>query len=263
MNVSVRLSKVPLFLSSCTDISALSLQQHPSVTIRYKDRVCSFELAWIVCECESTFQRQTVGIYLEFEPCAHAISLIVRYAKRNMANWCHLVGLLGTRGLSMVPRHIGVVKINTVTLFGRKRYWTIYYCDYFSLSYLKGPSSIPTGGRRLDWLNITRKHPHVHQQERTLHNDATSSKSYTSSFYSHETTLSKIRKKVKSQRKKNNTISYCNDNILKKTCIEKQSFQKHHIIYCFRWFGVFKWEAWRISMLLVWPFPWKTFIICP
>lgn len=71
---------------------------------------------------ESTFRKQTVGIYAESVPCAHAVSLIVRYAKGTMANLRHLVGLLGTRGLSMVPRHIGVAIINTVTLFGTKRY---------------------------------------------------------------------------------------------------------------------------------------------
>lgn len=47
----------------------------------------------------------------------------------------------------MVPQHIGVVKINTVTLFGRKRHRTIYYCVYFSLtlSHLKSPSDVHTG----------------------------------------------------------------------------------------------------------------------
>lgn len=106
-----------------------------------------------VCACESTFRKQTVGIYVELLPCAHAVSLIVRYAKGNMANWCHLVGLLGTRGLSMVPRHIGVVKINTVTLFGRKRHWTIYYCVYFSLSLtLRVQAAFTWGGRTVETL---------------------------------------------------------------------------------------------------------------
>lgn len=107
-----------------------------------------------VCQCTGLnsyaielMRKQTVGIYVESVPCAHAASLFVRYAKGNMANWCHLVGLLGTRRLSMVPQHIGVVKINTVTLFGRKRHRTIYYCVYFSLtlSHLRSPSGVHTG----------------------------------------------------------------------------------------------------------------------
>lgn len=135
MNVCVRLSKVHF---SCSARPALLCSFCTHATIRYMTQqcflVCRVWISCIICACEGTFWKQTVGIYVECLPCAHAASLIVRYAKGNMANWCHLVGLLGTRGLSMVPRHIGVVKINTVTLFGRKRHWTIYYCVYFSLS---------------------------------------------------------------------------------------------------------------------------------
>lgn len=135
MDVCVRLSQVHVCFSSYAQSSFASAPMSPSGT--WRDCVCwcaGTELACIVCVCGGEFRKQTVGIYVESVPCAHAVSLIVHYAKGNMANWCHLVGLLGTRGLSMVPQHIGAVKINTVTLFGRKRHSTIYYCVYFSLS---------------------------------------------------------------------------------------------------------------------------------
>lgn len=53
--------------------------------------------------------------------CAHAASLIGRSASGNTANSSHLVDLLGTERPSTVPRHIGLVKINTVTLFEVKK----------------------------------------------------------------------------------------------------------------------------------------------
>lgn len=45
----------------------------------------------------------------------------------------------------MVPQHIGVVKINTDTIWQKKT--PNYYCVYFSLtlSHLKSPSGVHTG----------------------------------------------------------------------------------------------------------------------
>lgn len=129
---------------SCT---ALQLQQPCHCQVH--DRIAFDGVQGLICMHRMCMGEQCrLSAYMCSVLCAHAVSLIVSYAKGNMANWCHLVGLLGTRGLSMVPRHIGVVKINTVTLFGRKRHWTIYYCVYFSLSHLKGPSYIHTMGGR-------------------------------------------------------------------------------------------------------------------
>lgn len=145
----VRLRKVHVFVFG--RLSSAPAAHSPSGT--WQDSVCagfnSHALCVWLCACEDMIRKQTVGIYEESQPCAHAVSLIVHYAKGNTANWCHLVGLLGTRGLSMVPRHIGVVKINTVTLFGRKRHWTIYYCVYFSLSLtLRVQAAFTQGGSR-------------------------------------------------------------------------------------------------------------------
>lgn len=178
MDVCVRLSKVHVHFSSHVQPSFASAPMSLSGTWRYCVCWCAgLNLhALCVCACGGEFRKQTVGIYVESVPCAHAVSLIVHYAKGNMANWCHLVGLLGTRGLSMVPQHIGVVKINTVTLFGRKRHWTIYYCVYFSLSlsHLKGPCCIHReGGRTVETLaELSAAQYHVHAwTAKPLHND--------------------------------------------------------------------------------------------
>lgn len=126
-----------------------------------------------VCR-EGMFRKQSVGIYVETVPCAHAVSLTVCYAKGNMANWYHLVGLLGTRGLSMVPRHIGVVKINTVTLFGRKKTLNYLLCVYFSLSLTLRVQAAFTPGESGNVENLAGHHKRniivcMHQQQN--HND--------------------------------------------------------------------------------------------
>lgn len=170
---------------------------------RRESYLCVISLACIVCVC--VFRQQTVGTYEESEPCAHAVSLTVRSAKENTANWCHLVGLLGTRGLSMVPWHIGVVKINTVTLFGKQRHWTIYYWIYFSLSVtLKVQAS--HGGKTVETTSRER----TEKKRKSSQNNSFNHPGNLSLFYPHKATL--LENKFKSQlRQKKKTTEHYHD----------------------------------------------------
>ncbi len=72
------------FPSLCTTGSARlgSAAAAARVTFRYLTGecllVCRISLTCIMCARESTFGEETVGIYVESLPCAHAVSLIVR-----------------------------------------------------------------------------------------------------------------------------------------------------------------------------------------
>lgn len=84
MNVRVRLSKVHACFSPRARLARLCSFSSP---YQVHDRiVCVGVQVGTHDARESTFRKQTVGIYVESVPCAHAVSLIVRYAKGTIAN---------------------------------------------------------------------------------------------------------------------------------------------------------------------------------